>query len=795
MLNKVKIIINSIIKIVKTFILSIFNFFISLFNKNKFENNNNIANNSHVQNSEIKPNVKDTYNTSIPEEPTTRKFEDNYKKSISISELEKLIFSIYCEEIGITYNNLNNEQILFFNHLKEKILEDNKLKINQEKEILKKEIRQIIKTSLNKNTKESSISNSIQEKDNQPVQNLKSDNIIINNENKAFSKSNIEDNSVNSAFDKHEKTYQSLQDPKTNNFNLHDNGYKYLEQIHDYFLVKTLNNTYVLVDIHGNVKTSEFKDKIYDYKNGYLTIFKNNRFYIYKRNGDRLDENDYLYIDLKDQFYIVITDDYKEFAFSLDIKKYNDKNFKLSHPIEVNNNFTKDYEIKNFNSGLEIKIKSSKQVFNIDIRTGQILNELEKSIDTNTPHLIKEYEVKEEPEELKNTSSDNPSNISSFISENETIVPEKEEDDESLLNTSPDIRQANEININTENITEIIKKDNDENKEIPLTKDIEVQDKPEQLKRKEEKEEPKKEEQQQKDTKDFSYLNERINVILNYSKVETQKEELEDKNYEELEEQLNSLLEAIANEKKKTTNQANILKLNKLELETEKLKTNLQYQKNTDINREKDVLESSIHTSELYGLQTELKNIYLDNKKSLKEVSLENLEDLNSLDFGEANEIQKKLLLNELKKAAKVTKKTHLLNLPFIRNRYFRLFASGMLVKNHLKMYENILKRKNAYYRESNFNNMVNENVALNGALSLNVRNLNRLNYLEEMTKERFPDLAYNQDYILYVNNLKNNLLSQEEKILRKKKMIKKYNLDSKVLIRKRKKESVKKSV
>ena len=66
---------------------------------------------------------------------------------------------------------------------------------------------------------------------------------------------------------------------------------------------------------------------------------------------------------------------------------------------------------------------------------------------------------------------------------------------------------------------------------------------------------------------------------------------------------------------------------------------------------------------------------------------------------------------------------------------------------------------------------------ALNGALSLTVRNLNKLEFLNQATIEKFPEMAIDPEYSTYVNELKNSLVTQEQRILKKKKAINKYNL------------------
>lgn len=785
-----------IVKIIKNFFNTLFSFLFGIFKSNNKVLNEKVIISNKTKKEEIKRKNIESFPTGSPNEPDSRIIDnENIILNINNEEIKKELAKIYCKELKIKFENLNKEQYDFLQLLENKIILPVRENINN-KNILSKEELHI------------SLENKVKEE-------LKVQLILSNskNENKKtyYNNNNYQESSKNGSQiidseQNHEETlkdiFSSNTDPVNNNvYNnppTHNNEFKILRKLKDYNVALTSNNTYVLTNLQGQIITREFKSEIVDCQDNYLTIFKNNRYYVYNFYGDILDDTGYLRVDLNDGYYVVITDEDKELTLSLDIHKYNDKDFRLIPRIPVNiNSFDNDYEVKSYETEFEIKIKSSRKTYYADRRTGKLKSEdisenFEKSeITENTDNnaFLNESNNKESRNILETLEQNNNYNIPPQLEDSKEI----ELGDNTQLET---ILEANDSLIETR--LDNLENTNSDNQDIPIF-DNEA---PEKTLKKDIPQENEKKKNEQKDESkpkkdddisekiNFAEINNNLNNILYKSKIEVAKEELEDKDYEALENEINSLLNKIASEKRKAKNNDNLNKLNRLELEVNDFKNRLEIQKNIDIKKEKDNLECGLHISEIYGLQTELKNIYLDNKNDLKEYSLENVEDLNLLDPNKANDIQKALLIKELKKAKNKAKISNIVTLPFIRNRYFRLFVSGMLVKNHLKMYENILKKQNIEFRESNFNNMLYGHTALNGALSLTVRNLNRLKFLEEMTKSKFPDMAYNVEYKTCVNDLKNTLLSEEEKMLRKKKMIAKYKIESKTLIRERKKDN-----
>lgn len=551
---------------------------------------------------------------------------------------------------------------------------------------------------------------------------------------------------------------QVSEEPKNTN----DINYKKIP-LKDNFILEFNDGTYALGDRFDHILTSKFKAQIVDYKDNYIKVFYQDKYYVYDFKGNLVTRDGFKDIKLYDSFYAVILNEYL-----LDIREYLNPNFKLSSPIPLDRmRFKTDYEIKKYISEYKIKVKSSNKVYRADT-SGNILNR--ESV---------EEPIKEES--LPNPIINVPTSVAPIIDTPDTLfVPVEILESEKVIEENEPIISDN---LTAPEISVVQMPSISEERQPPKTQTQEIKDliEVETKKVKEESLEKKENNTHEQETnKDIELMvdvvHKKSEIIISEIKTEIEKEEIEDKNYDKLEQELDELLLEIDNKKRKTTNKNDLQKLNSLEVRVQSIKNNLIVQKSNDLAQEKEHLESGIHTSEIYGLKMELENVYVSNKQDLNNYALQNIEDLNLLNPNDAKNIEKVLLKNELKKARNVAKISNLI-LPFIRNRYFRLFVSGMLVKSHLKVYESILKRKNIEYRESNLNNMRNGNIALNGALSLTVRNINRLNYLDEATKRNFPEMEQDQEYLLYVNELKNSLTHQEEKILKKKKVINKYNL------------------
>lgn len=265
---------------------------------------------------------------------------------------------------------------------------------------------------------------------------------------------------------------------------------------------------------------------------------------------------------------------------------------------------------------------------------------------------------------------------------------------------------------------------------------------------------------------------------------EVKKQEFEDKNYDLIQKQLDYLLNEINKLKIKNLNQSQKEKLAIQENKILTLRNNLLIQKQKDISLEQNLLDASILIDDLNSLEEHLQKLHIEDKLDLQEYMLKSLEDLDNLTIDKARKIEKELLKIKLKKALHSLVIHSLLSLPFIHNKYFMFFTGGLLVNRHLKFFDAILKRKSVDFEPEDISQIKSGSVALESSLFMFQQNIHYLNYLESEAFKKYPELKYDVDYLINLNNLKSKLLRQQERLLKKEKMIKKHNLKLKKKIR-----------
>ncbi len=270
---------------------------------------------------------------------------------------------------------------------------------------------------------------------------------------------------------------------------------------------------------------------------------------------------------------------------------------------------------------------------------------------------------------------------------------------------------------------------------------------------------------------------------------EVKKQEFEDKNYDLIQKQLDYLLNEINKLKIKNLNQSQKEKLVIQENKILTLRNNLLIQKQKDISLEQNLLDDSILIDDLNSLEEHLQKLHIEDKLDLQEYMLKSLEELDNLTIDKAKKIEKELLKIKLKKALHSLEIPSLLSLPFIHNKYFMLFTGGLLVNRHLKFFDAILKRKSVDFEPEDISQIKSGSVALESSLFMFQQNIHYLNYLESEAFKKYPELKYDVDYLINLNNLKSKLLRQQERLLKKEKMIEKHNLKLKKKIRKLKKK------
>ncbi len=271
--------------------------------------------------------------------------------------------------------------------------------------------------------------------------------------------------------------------------------------------------------------------------------------------------------------------------------------------------------------------------------------------------------------------------------------------------------------------------------------------------------------------------------LINDSQKELKKEEFEDKDYDRIERQIDKMLEDISNTYLRYDSKMTSKQKAKLKAEEDKLRATreqIRSQKNQDIMTEQNYLNEEITYSELDGLQEELKKIDIENKSKVSEDLFRRMESLDGMTKEQVAQVDKRIMLKRFNKASILLEMTSLLALPFIRNKYFFAFTTGLIIDNHFNFINAFFKRKINKYEPADLSGIKKGQDALNGALDITYKNLIELDYLEQQALERYPELAYDPNFINEVTRLRTNLNSKYNKLMKKNKNMEKYYMKSK---------------
>ena len=286
----------------------------------------------------------------------------------------------------------------------------------------------------------------------------------------------------------------------------------------------------------------------------------------------------------------------------------------------------------------------------------------------------------------------------------------------------------------------------------------------------------------------YAIENEIKKLELKNTKLEM-KTEFEDKNYDEILLRISQLIKQIETIKILNLKSKNKKEILDAESKLKKLQNDIENKKEKDLIKEKTLLEENITEVEISKLLEEVQKLYLEHQIDLNKHLINKAEELENLNKETIKKIEKELIKEKIKKASKSLELPSIILLPFIRNRYFFMFTIGIFVNNHLNILDHLLKHKSVIYIPPELKHIKKGSDALENALNLTNTNLSYLDYLEQNILAKYPELSLDEEYLLYINKLRYSLLKNEEKLLKKKKTIEKYNLKYQIKIRKLKKK------
>lgn len=408
-------------------------------------------------------------------------------------------------------------------------------------------------------------------------------------------------------------------------------------------------------------------------------------------------------------------------------------------------------------------IESSQRKEEANTKKEHKITQEEKVVDMRDIKII--YEKKEEKQNEMDTTL--------ITKEEKEIETEEELISIPIVNSIDEVLEKSiEPSINEEELKEelTIKIEQERQKEEKKEELKEDLPKEETQKTKERiKEEIKIEEKKKENAPYFQELLNEVDLKIEELKEELKKEELTIEDYDYIEESIESLENELITYKilNNLDSKENALvneKLNKIS----DLKKELENTKEQDYKNEKEVQNETMKQEDINRVNSLLEEVYKDNNKDLSSFSLNSIDDLNNKTEEEIKQIEKDLLKLKLRKAAKVVEPSFLLALPFIRNKYFLYFTTGIFLHNHLGIINSLYERKDARFKPVNISPLMKASEALNNSISLTEDNLIKVKDIKNKYVERYPELKYDEDFNKSINKVESKLKSNYEKMVNK---------------------------
>lgn len=333
------------------------------------------------------------------------------------------------------------------------------------------------------------------------------------------------------------------------------------------------------------------------------------------------------------------------------------------------------------------------------------------------------------------------------------------------------------------------------NQEIQPLQEKEPKEQAAPIESKKENPEEKKEEQKQeitekeKEPEKTEYLNltnieVENNKIIENATLECQKEEFIDKNYEQVEKLLE---EKIADIEKKLQKSLTELQKKTLKRELEKLKETKQKVylfKEKDIEELRISLEENIPLEELMLVTDKLNKLTEDEEIKRKEILYKDIENKTNK---EMQEMEKVLIKESYKRALRRLELPLFLSFPFIKNKHFRRFVSGLFLFRTFGFIKNIIFGFPDTYEPLDLSYIQKGSDALIESINLTEKNRASFQHLKQATLLKYPELMRDEAFMNDINKLEENLKKNYEKLLKQEQLVNKYFDKSKIFTRERK--------
>ena len=246
---------------------------------------------------------------------------------------------------------------------------------------------------------------------------------------------------------------------------------------------------------------------------------------------------------------------------------------------------------------------------------------------------------------------------------------------------------------------------------------------------------------------------------------ELEKENLEEKKYEHLEEkialqetQLRVLLKEEADEVKKEQVKEELKKI-------EVLKKDVNEQKELEMSEENKELEEKIPMEEKELVLTELKEVQEKQVKELEEGIFKEFENKSE---EQIRNIEKILVKERIQSLARGVEIPMLLSFPFIKNTYFRFFTAGLFLHNHLSFLRNLMWRTPRNYDKIDLSSLHKGKDALKKSQNMIAQNIVLFSQIEQDIFSKYPELKEDEEFLSEIDTIKVKLYTDYYKLKRK---------------------------
>ncbi len=312
--------------------------------------------------------------------------------------------------------------------------------------------------------------------------------------------------------------------------------------------------------------------------------------------------------------------------------------------------------------------------------------------------------------------------------------------------------------------------------------DTKIEDKKEEIQKEEElpkkeeiKEEPKKEEPVLIKEELLTNISLAVDAITKKANEEIKKEDIEDKEYNKVYDEIDEILQEIDETMYKYRHKLPIIQLRKLEAQRakiEKTKYSIDAQQKIDINNERQHLNEVISESERKGLKEEINRRNMEHTMELNNKLLGKLDKLDNVSQEQIAAIEKEIVKNRLREAYRHATITSMIAFPFVRTKFFFYFTAGMMVKTFLMQIEHVFNRRRDRLTTPDIIELRNGENALNEAINTTEENMDTLEYLTSEAIARYPELQFDQEYVKYVKGLRERLNNNYNKLTKKRNII-----------------------